>query len=379
MPERLRLLEQQKTALRCLHASNRAAELIVSLVRMKATKKFILLTLLLTAGVPWLTPAALAATCTTQSQMTAAQRDSLAGAARKLAGMVQRGDVAAAKADTLPAVAANFDGIAASITALHPDVAQATIVVYDLYALDASTEPAGGGQTDFYCGSPVVVLNFTGLPPGKYGLAIVHATGVPKPQQMALIFSETAPNQWQLAGFVAKPMTQAGHDGLWYWTQGRSYAQKKMNWNAWFYLQTAAALLNPADFVASPNLGKLQQEADKVRPAGIPAGQPITLTADGQTYSITGLTPAAEFGPLDLAIDYAPNPTQAAQLRDPVAARRQAVAIMQGLLTEHPELREAFHGLWVRADANNAMIYSLELPMNQITPATPQAGAAAAH
>lgn len=343
---------------------------------MTATGKFILGALLLAAGAPLFTPFAQAATCTTQAQMTAAQRDSLAQAARNLAAMVQRGDVAAAKADTLPAVAASFDGIAASITALHPDIAQASIAVYDVYALDASTEPAGGGQTDFYCGSPVVVLNFTGLPPGKYGLAIVHATGVPKPQQMALIFSETAPDQWQLAGFVAKPMTEAGHDGLWYWAQGRSYAQKKMDWDAWFYLQTAAALLNPADFVSSPNLGKLQQEADKVRPSGIPAGQPIQITADGQTYSITGIAPAAEFGPLDLAIDYAPNPTQAAQLRDPVAARRQAVDIMQALLTQHPELRDAFHGLWVRADANNAMIYSLELPMNQITPAATQAAAA---
>jgi hypothetical protein len=350
--------------------------LIFSLVRMIAIRNFILFALLLLAGTSWLAGPAQAATCTTESQMAAAQRDSLAQAARKLAGLVQQGNVAAAKADTLPAVAANFDGIAASITALHPSIAQSSIVVYDLYALDASTEPAGNGQTDFYCGSPVVVLNFTGLPPGKYGLAIVHATGVPKPQQMALIFSETAPDQWMLAGFVAKPMTEAGHDGLWYWTEGRSYAGKKMDWDAWFYLQTAAALLNPADFVSSPNLGKLQQEADKVHPAALPAGQPIALTGSGQTYSITGIAPSAEFGPLDLAIDYAPSPTQAAELRDPVAARRQAVDIMQLLLTQHPELRQAFHGLWVRASQNNATIYSLELPMNQIAPATAQAAAA---
>lgn len=345
-------------------------------MQMTPIRNFILFVLMLFAGIPWLLGPARAATCTTEAQMTAAQRDSLAQAARKLAGLVQQGNVAAAKADTLPVVAANFDGIAASITALHPSIAQASVVIYDMYALDASTEPAGGGQVDFYCGSPVVVFNFTGLPPGKYGVVILHATGVPKPQQIALIFAEASPDQWQLAGFVSKPMLLAGHDGLWYWTQGRAYAQKNMDWDAWFYLQTAADLLNPADYVSSPNLGKLQQEAEKVRPSALPAGQPMTLTSNGQSYSITALAPSAEFGPLDLEINYSPTASQVAILRDPVAARQQAVAIMQALLAQHPELRQAFHGMWVQANQNNATIYSLELPMNQIAPATAQAAAA---
>lgn len=361
--------------MRCLRASNVAAELKCSLMRMTPNRNFIVFALLVLAGMFWRVSPAQAATCTTESQMTAAQRNSLVQATQNITKLIQAGDVAAAKADTLPVVAANFDGIAASITALHPDIAQATVVIYDLYAMDASTEPAGGGQTDFYCGSPVVVLNFTGLPPGKYGLAIVHATGVRKPQQMALIFSETASGQWLLAGLVAKPMTEAGHDGLWYWTQGRSYAQKGMDWDAWFYLQTAAELLNPADYIASPNLGKLQQEAAKVHPAALSTGQPVLLTSNGQSYSITAISPSAEFGPLDLAVDYSPTPTQAAELRDPVAARGQAVDIMQALLAQHPELKDAFHGLWVRANQNNAVIYALELPMNQIGAAPAQTAA----
>jgi hypothetical protein len=32
----------------------------------------------------------------------------------------------------------------------------------------------------------------------------------------------------------------------------------------------------------------------------------------------------------------------------------------------HPGLRDAFHGLWVYADAGNATAFALELPMDQI-------------
>jgi hypothetical protein len=40
---------------------------------------------------------------------------------------------------------------------------------------------------------------------------------------------------------------------------------------------------------------------------------------------------------------------------------------MQGLLALHPELREAFHGLWVFADAGSAgQAFSLEQPMTEL-------------
>jgi hypothetical protein len=40
---------------------------------------------------------------------------------------------------------------------------------------------------------------------------------------------------------------------------------------------------------------------------------------------------------------------------------------MRGLLTLHPELRDAFHGLWVFADAGpDGQAFSLEQPMTEL-------------
>jgi hypothetical protein len=39
---------------------------------------------------------------------------------------------------------------------------------------------------------------------------------------------------------------------------------------------------------------------------------------------------------------------------------------MTGLLSLHPELRDAFHGIWVHADQGSVSLFALELPMDQI-------------
>ncbi|MEO6966110.1 MAG: VWA domain-containing protein, partial [Acidobacteriaceae bacterium] len=77
-----------------------------------------------------------------------------------------------------------------------------------------------------------------------------------------------------------------------------------------------------------------------------------------------------EFGGLDLEVHYVPDATQLTELRDPVAARKQAVQVMAGLLTLHPGLREAFRGIWMRADQGTASVYALNLPMTAIAPGT---------
>ena len=254
----------------------------------------------------WL-PRAYAASCKSESEMTTPERDALSSAARAMAGEVQSGDAQALQAKTIPAVAANFGGIAASVANLKPLVQHATLTVDDLYSLDASTEPAGSAATDFFCGNPIIVFHFTNLPPAKYALAILHATGVEKPQQISLVLSETTPNQWMLAGFFSRPMMEAGHDGLWYWERAREFAEKKMNLAAWFYYQTAAYLLDPVPFLASPNLQKLQEEASKVRPANLPGETPMTLSVHGITFQITGMQPTTELGPWDLEVHYVPD------------------------------------------------------------------------
>jgi hypothetical protein len=310
-----------------------------------------------------------AASCTTQAQLTAAQRDTLAGSARTIVSQLQSGDIQGLRANTLPAIAADFNAIAASVQNLKPLIQRATITVDELYLLDASTNPPSPTHTDFYCGSPVVVVNFTSLPQGTYALVILHATGVPQPQQISVILSKSSANRWLLAGFFFKPMIAAGHDGLWYWTSARRYAQSKMNWDAWLYYRMATNLLEPLDFLSSPKLIKLQHESDEVRPQNLPGENPLTVNAFGSSYKLTAIETTTMFGALDLDVEYSPDPTEAAQMRDPVFARKQVTQVMSALMELHPELQQAFHGMWVRANQGSASLFALELPMDQIAAA----------
>jgi hypothetical protein len=316
-----------------------------------------------------------AASCTTQSQMTPVQRDELANAARSILSQIQADNTDVLRNDVTPALAANFDGIVNSVGHLQPVVQPAAITVDELYLLEPSSDsagapPAGATQVDFFCGSPVVSLSFPALPPGTYALAIVHATGVPHPQQISLILSKSADGRWLLAGLFVKPMTAGGHDGLWYWVAGRKYAQTKMDWNAWFYYRMATDLLDPLDFLSSPNLEKLQLEADQIRPADLPGKAAMTFYAQGQLITVNAIDTSTELGGLDLDVHYTPDGTEAEQLRDPVSARGQVTAVMSALLKMHPEMQGAFHGIWVHADQGSASLFALELPMEQIAAAS---------
>jgi hypothetical protein len=324
--------------------------------------------LLLTSGALMLPLAVRAASCKTQSQMTAAERDALSNAARGIVSEVQSGNIQALRQNTTPALAADFVGIASSVDTLRPLVQQAAITVDSLYVLDSSTDTPGAARTDFYCGTKVVVLNFTDLPPGSYALAILHATGVPKPQQISLILSETAEHRWMLGGFFSKPIIEAGHDGLWYWVSARDYSQRGMKWNAWFYYRVAAYALQPVDFLSSPNLEKLRQEADRVHPDNLPDTKPLMLAVHGSVFQVTTIDTTALLGPLDLEVRYVPDAAQTAELRNPQTARKQVTEVMMALLALHPELHDAFHGIWAQADQGSTSIFSLELPMDQIGP-----------
>lgn len=308
--------------------------------------------------------AAHAVSCTTESQMTAAQRATLERASLALADAVQTANLTALQGQTLPSVAAKFSGIASSVQAVQPFLQHATLTADGIYALDA-TALTNAQEAQFFCGVPgsalIVTVTIPNLPPGQYALAILHATGVEHPQQISLILA-SEPDGWKLAGFFTRPMTLGGHDGIWFWRQARAYAGKKQDWNAWFYYQTAQYLLNPVDFLSSPNLQKLLREAEDVQPGGLPGEQPMSLTGDGQSFEITNIHSGELADQLDLVVNY-----KAATQQDPVAARAQVTAVMRALLQQHPELASAFHGLWVYADAPGGQPpFALELPMSQI-------------
>jgi hypothetical protein len=307
-----------------------------------------------------------AVTCTTQSQMTDAQRATYAQVVRNLASEVQTGNAAGVKANTIPSVAAQFDAIAGTIQSIAPDLQGASLTIQSIYNLRA-TDLKAAADTQFFCSVPgsqlLITISIPQLPPGDYAFAVVHATGTKQPQQLSMILANDPAGsaQWKLAGFFVRPLTAAGHDGVWYWTQAREYAKKQQNWNAYFYYQTAAYLLMPVDFISSPNLEKLQKEMNDTRPGGLPGTEPMTLVATGQSFELTDLHTDGSLGGLDLVVHY-----KASDISDPVATRSRNVEVMKALLSQHPELRQGFHGLWVYAESGSQRPFAIELPMNQI-------------
>lgn len=314
--------------------------------------------------------------CTTQSQMAAQQRTILAQSAQMLAANVKSGNTEGVRAQTIPAVASNFGGIANTIQSINASIQRATLTVDLLYILDA-TDMKTAQEAQFFCGvagSPLTVeITIPGLPPGKYALAVLHATGVEHPQQLSMILQNDPPNSavWKLAGFFTKPMTIEGHDGLWFWQQARSYAAKKQDWPAWFFYKEAELLLNPVDFLSSPNLQKLRKEAEETQPASVPSDtQPLMLSTSAGNFQVTNVHVGDFNNQMDLIVTYNAPPNL-----DPVRAREQVIAVMKALLQQHPGLETAFHGLWVYASApGNQTPFALELPMNQIETSAPAPG-----
>jgi hypothetical protein len=295
--------------------------------------------------------------------MTEAERTALMQSAHNLASAVQSGNASAVQALTIAKVKTQFDPIANTIEQTSPLLAGATITIDALYGLDASDLKTAAEDTVFFCGvanSPVHVdFTIPQLPQGQYALALVHATGVKQPQQMAFLLQKSG--DWQLAGLFVKPLLLAGHDSVWYWTKARAFNQKNQKWNAYFYYTTAAYLASPADFMTSANLDKLNQEAQGAKPDGLPGAQPMVVTSGNNTFPISEMHTDGSLGGLDLVLRYS-----TAETGDPVAARARNLELMKATLQAHPELRDGFHGLWVFAEAPSQRPYGNELAMSEI-------------
>jgi len=338
-------------------------------------KSLLLIAILLAA------PAAFAAeTCTTQSQMAPAERDTLAQAAASLAAKIQASNAEAVRPLTIAEFQKDFSAMAGEIAATAPKLAAAQPQVEQLYILDASSlaKTATGANPDaqFVCNlnqTPAEAeFSIPQLPPGKYAFAMVRMDS-PSPWRLSFLLRQDPVNgqpQWLLAGLYPRQLTAAGHDGLWYWKQARalSTGPAKEPWNAWLYFQEAQSLLTPANFVGSSHLEKLQNElAATVPPAisgGLSADTPLVVkAADGTEFRFTALA-VEDFQGGD-KIDVVAH-IKVDALGDNAAARQRNVAAITALVANHPELRKAFHGVWVFADAPNQNPYATELAMNEI-------------
>lgn len=326
------------------------------------------------AGAAIVTPLA-AETCTTQSEMAATDRDALAAAARSIAEKIQANDGAGLQAVTIPDIAKNFGAVQSLVAGTSAKVKGATVVVEQVYLLDASDlkkNPDGtAGNAQFLCtlNKSVAEADFSipGLPPGRYGFAIVEARGIAAPWRLSFLLQQVG-GQWQMAGFYPRPMTAAGRDGLWYWTQARTLAKNKEQWSAWLYYQQAEALLNPANMIQSTHLEKLRSEQTAATPptisSGVSANAPLVVKGpDGAEYHFTGL--GVDDSLAKEKVDVTAR-LKVDQIGDPAAARKRNVDAMNALVTAYPDLKKNFHGVWIFAEAPGQNAYATELAMNEI-------------
>jgi hypothetical protein len=315
--------------------------------------------------------------CTTQSQMKPADRDVLAQAAAALAAKIQANDANGVRPLTIAEFQKDFSAMANEIASTAPKLAGATPQVEQLYLLDATslTKTAAGNNPDaqFFCSlnqSPASAeFQIPQLPPGKYAFAMVRMDSA-TPWRLSFLLRQDPVNgqpQWLLAGLYPKHLTAVDHDGLWYWKMARTLTSKEP-WNAWLYFQESQALLLPANFVASTNLDKLQTELAAAAPSAISGGMSadtpmVVKAADGTEFRFTALTVEDYQGgdKIDVAAHI-----KVDSVSDNAAARKVNVAAISALVAAHPELRKAFHGVWVFADAPGQSPYATELAMTEI-------------
>ncbi len=302
----------------------------------------------------------IAETCTTQSQMKDGDRESLATAAREIAGRIQGNDAAGLRAETIAEFANNFGDLQGVITETAPRLRGGAIAVDQVYLLDASTmKPGPGSEAQFFCtlnrSASDAEFLIPGLTPGVYGFAIVRVTALPAEWTVSMLLRREG-GRWLLGGIYPHPTQAAGHDGLWYWREARRLSAEKQRWNAWLYYGQAETLLKPANFVQSTHLEKLRDEQRSAAPPALSAGLgpdvPLVVKGpDGKEYQFTGVSTDDTLGKdkVDVSAHL-----RVDQIGDGVAARKRNEDAMRALLVAYPELRSSFHGIWILAEPSGA-------------------------
>jgi len=306
-----------------------------------------------------------AATCTTQAEMTAGDRNALAMAGAQLTEAVINQDDSTLQAALLPAESGAWQGIREAVEQAAPLMKGGKVQLRNLYLLDA-TNLSAPADTQFFCsnasGSLTVTITMRALPPGKYAVVLADAEGAPLGGQIGLIlgWSSGADSGWRLAGVTVQPGILDGHDGVWYWAHARELAANGQPWSAWFCYQFAHDLLIPVDFLSSPNLEKLLAEQSQIAEAPQKAF-PYSIPDGDRTWKIDSIHADATLGHDDLGVVYA-----STGVTDPAAQRTEATSVLSALLKARPELRKNFHGLWAYAVYQGKTTPVMELPMSAI-------------
>jgi hypothetical protein len=299
----------------------------------------------------------------------------LAAAARGLAAKVQANDVSGLQASTAAEYAKDFSGIGPVVGTTAEKVKGGTLIVEQVYLLDATQLKRGADgslpEAQFFCSLNKTVAEadflIPGLAPGRYGFVMVNVVDTASPWRLSFLLRQDQ-GQWVMAGFYPKPMSAAGHDGLWYWTQARTMTTQKERWNAWLYYQQAESLLSPVNFIQSTHLEKLKAEESAAAPPalseGVSANAPLVVKGpDGVEYHFTGL--GVDDSLAKDKIDIIAH-LKVDQIGDPATARKRNSDAMVALLAAYPELRKPFHGVWMFSEVPGQNPFATEQAMSEI-------------
>ena len=303
--------------------------------------------------------------CFVGSEIPGATLQAIEAAAKTYFNMSAQGDVAGLKANALPDVAANFDGVERAVVTNRQFLAQGQLLPSKVYLLDATSSKTTWARAEFYCGiynSPDRVgLAIPNLPPGRYAMIISPVSGK-DPVTLTMILAESGNNVWKLAGYYVRRNSIGGHDGQWFVAKAREYKEKGQAHNAWFYYLTAWDLMAPVDFISTPALDKLGDEVQAARPPDLPGSGPaLDLMVGGKPVAVKELAVVTVNADLDLRVSY-----EAENAGNPALASQENAAVMKALLARYPELREAFAALIAHATDSTGHDYGTVTPMKDV-------------
>ncbi len=307
-------------------------------------------------------------TCETGDELEAAKRSGIESAVNQYFQMARQGNVTALQ----QAAAPSFTEIGNTVGD-NKDAFSGAPTVRSVYELDNTAPPANGafsgppkndGRAEFFCGifnsQDRVGFVFPSLPAGVYAV-VIEDTKTDKGTFSVSWILQQSGSKWNIGGLIVKATTIGSHDGNWFAQQARVYKSKGQLHNAWLYYVMADDLLRAFPAITTPQLDKLYDEFQSVRPADLPVNDPIDLAASGKTYKITTMFPAPVGDAIDLVVKY-----QTADLSDTSKVYQDNMAVIKAVVTKYPEFRDAFGGVVVRAVAPSGQDYGTLLAMKDV-------------
>ncbi|PYX52055.1 MAG: hypothetical protein DMG79_01675 [Acidobacteria bacterium] len=239
-------------------------------------------------------------------------------------------------------------------------------MVKSVFVLDGSTPVP---HAEFFCG----VFNKTGqtansavfyldnLPAGKYSVALLDANSAKGRTMLSLVLQQ-AGTDWKLAGLYIKAAQVAGHDSDWFLARAREYKAKGQLHNAYFFYTEARSLISPLNFMSTLATDKLYDESQSAQPSDMPAnGKTVDLSTGTATYKLTAVFPEVVGNDLDLIVKY-----QAPDISNTNLAYQNNVAVIKGIATKYPEVRDAFAAVVARAVDPAGRDYGTLLAMKDV-------------